>query len=159
VNWQGERGKTGDHGQKGDTGDTGPAGPANTEPVLPWKVRLAFFALLAVTTITLGVLGFVVAQNRDLVQQGQQAHEVLCVNRANDIARRDRAQRLLDEQPGGPNDPIHYLGLTFPRSEVIRSLEEARSQIAASDPLGCKPLPAPTTTRPIVPVRTTTTGG
>jgi hypothetical protein len=132
---------------------------SNTLVLLPKQVQLAFWMLTVVFTLTLLLLGVIVAQNRQLAKDGKAAHDVLCSYRANDIARRDRAVQLLEDQPG---ETIIYLGLTFPRSEVFRSLATAEAQIAASNSLGCKPLPKPTTTLPSTSVGVdppTTTGG
>jgi hypothetical protein len=137
---EGQPGVEGDLGATGATGATGPKGA--TGEALPRRVRLSFVGLTAVFTVVVAVLGFFANENRQRAVEGRIAHNVLCVERANQLERLKRADELLKQQ----GDVIIYLGLRFPRDEVVRSRFEAAASLRASEPLECDPSPTPTIT-------------
>lgn len=140
VGREGAAGREGLPGEPGVKGRVGPVGPkGKTGEVLPWQVRVAFVALTVVFTITLAAFGIFATENRKRANEGREAHDALCVIKANFVVRKERTEAFLANNPG----PM-ILGIR--RVEFERSLQDTKDTLKALAQLVCEPPPMPTTT-------------
>lgn len=143
VGREGAAGREGLPGEAGATGETGEQGPRGRkgEP-LPRNVRLAFIIIVVISAVSLTLIAGFAISNRRLANQGKQAHEALCVVKANFEVRKQRTEDFLKNNPGS-------LILGIPRREFERSLKDTQETLNALDTLACRPPAEPTTTESI----------
>lgn len=114
---------------------------------LPRQVTASFVALIAFFTIALGGLGYVINQNRTLARQaketaelGQQAHNGLCVLKADERDRVRDGESFIKQHPEG------LAGISA--ATIQQSLDNQKKTIAALSAIRCTKAeshPAPTT--------------
>lgn len=75
--------------------------------------------------------------NRQLGEQGREAHDALCVFRSDLADRRDQTQKLLDEQPDA--DPVVVYGLRIPRDQLESNVKNQNRSVEALLTLDCVP--------------------
>lgn len=106
---------------------------------LPRSVRLAFVTLTLVAAMGLTAIAVFALENRKRANEGQRAHNALCVVKANFQVRRNRTAAFLRANPGP-------LILGIPRREFERSLADTQETLRALNGLICIPPSKPTTT-------------
>jgi hypothetical protein len=135
---EGVAGREGQPGISGVVGEVGPEGRRGKQgAALPGRVRLSFVALTLVFALSLAVIGYYVNQNRKLIEEGQKAHDALCVIRENLSIRVGRTQQFLDDNPAP-------LIAGIPRELIQRGVDQDMATLIALDPLECVPPPQPT---------------
>lgn len=140
VGREGVAGREGVPGTEGATGETGAPGPkGETGEALPRSVRRAFIAVVLVAVLVVGILGHIVNENRRHTRAGKEAHDALCVIKANFQVREKRTEEFLRRHP----EP-RILGIE--RSEFERSLRDTRETLRALRNLRCVPPAEPTVT-------------
>lgn len=105
----------------------------------PWKVRLAFVAIALVSALSLTGIGIIVAQNRGLARQGEEAHDALCIEKFSKQRRLRENEKLLATYTGS-----HIFGI--PRDLIVRSKNNLQTDLLALSILDCEPPPPQATT-------------
>jgi hypothetical protein len=128
----GERGPRGDHGQHGETGARGERGKTGAAGKIPRKIEMSFIAIVLAAFSILAVMGWNIQKNRQLAQDGEQAHDAIC-NLRDDVRRRvDASQQLLDEHP---NAKVIF---AIPRSVIENSVKGQQATLDALSDLDCE---------------------
>jgi hypothetical protein len=125
-------GGRGGGGGQGAPGATGPAGPRGR---LPHSIAVVYLVSSIVIAAVLMFMVFQIRDNRSRATEGQEAHDALCVFKA-DLARRAAdGRRLLDDNAD--------LKLIFgiPRTVIEQSVTAQESTLDSLRILDCQSLP------------------
>lgn len=104
---------------------------------LPTPITRSFWIVVGLATGVLVLLVSVILSNRELARDGREAHDALCVFKADLIEGRDRTQSYLDAQPKA--DPVIVFGLEIPRDTLISNVSTQTSRIESLNKLECGP--------------------
>jgi hypothetical protein len=132
---QGVSGEQGVAGGQGVPGEAGVEGPQGAPGGLPRNITLSFWSVVAVAFVIIAVLSYVIAENRKLAREGAEAHDALCVFKA-DLGRRlEAGKAFLADHPGG------FAGID--PTVLQTSINNQQATIDALASLDCMPPPDP----------------
>ena len=124
-----ERGPTGPKGERGATGLTGKSTRLATHIPFSFAVLTTVFALL------LGGLAWQILANRHLAQDGLEAHDALCVFKADLERRYQNGKEFFVRHPTG------FAGMS--PTTLANSLRNQQATLESLDRLDCVPPPDP----------------
>lgn len=140
----GERGDTGDKGERGDTGEQGIEGKST---LLSRNIAVSYLLLAVVSAIVLGIMGYTIVQNRDLIHRidsqqreldalAQATHTSLCTFTTDLQRRRDDSVKYLAEHPRGVISPVTNAVIITP-AEIQQNIDNQNATLKALSGLKC----------------------